>query len=898
MASFTDAITQFNPYVQELPVDEMYAVGTYKQQQYDQGVQKVQAYIDNIAGLDVMKGGHKQYLQSKLGELGNKLKTVAAGDFSNQQLVGSVGGMATQIVKDPIIQNAVYSTQVYRKQEGVRDALKKEGKTSPENDDWWNGEVNDFLKNPDLKTPFNGEYVAYRDLDKKLREIGDKVKEVSSSVDIPYIHDANAKTLFFEVDSKTGEFKRNATTGDLIPTTQERGGQPKVDAAMLRVKVKGTPAQKILDNFYDSLDEGDKKQLLITANYHYKNDTPETFRNDVISSHGKNKKMIEQQMVAWEVALKNPKLTATERTNIEKDLVNAHETIKEGGTLDKSMALQLENINSTPNSKQLKYKIYSQKYLTNKAEHMSNQSYEQEIVANPYKAVEMDYLKMEQAAARAKQEHSEWYSTFLQNAGKEATRIKERKEDKDDEKEKEAKENAGQVPVVLPGDIPPKTTEFTVDNLVNQTDNMRKARYQTIANYGHTLFPNLSKRGQEAALTQLMSDYRANPSKITDPDQMNYIRDVLQHNKEININDKRIANVQESSKAIDASIDKQLANQTGIRLGNQFISAKELVQMNRSLERFMKADVDAPDYVEGSNYKYLDVTAALSGFAKTKYAPIMAAIAKQERGEVLTPNDKLLLGKYQSVNAFHKKINGEAITQKYEVQQKRLNDIMPNKQPWEGTLSENNKVDVDRTNQLIGKKLQEFKDRGSLEGLKEPDTFAQSLNILIKSGKYNRVLKKNSDGTGSMTLTDGAVNVTIPLTEAELSGYYPKYAMNSPMNSYADMIRASKNLTTNQLDIRGKSTGAVGAAISGFDIPGISNTALAPKVRIDIVGDPKNKERKEEQKLYAAHMYTYDDNTQDWKLTYLSGNEYKPASDIDWVIANVGPATIQSVYKK
>ena len=48
MASFTDSISQFNPYVQQIPVEEMAKVGMYKQAQYDQGVQKIQTQIDNV----------------------------------------------------------------------------------------------------------------------------------------------------------------------------------------------------------------------------------------------------------------------------------------------------------------------------------------------------------------------------------------------------------------------------------------------------------------------------------------------------------------------------------------------------------------------------------------------------------------------------------------------------------------------------------------------------------------------------------------------------------------------------------------------------------------------------------------------------------------------------------
>jgi hypothetical protein len=82
MASFTDIIPQFNPYVQQLPVEAMVQVGMEKQKRYDEGIQKIQSQIDTVAGLDISKPLHKMYLQSKLNELGNNLKTVAAGDFS------------------------------------------------------------------------------------------------------------------------------------------------------------------------------------------------------------------------------------------------------------------------------------------------------------------------------------------------------------------------------------------------------------------------------------------------------------------------------------------------------------------------------------------------------------------------------------------------------------------------------------------------------------------------------------------------------------------------------------------------------------------------------------------------------------------------------------------------
>ena len=111
MASWTDRIPTFNPYVAQLPVEAMVQVGMQKQKQYDEGIQKIQTNIDNIAGLDIIRDIDKTYLQSKLNQLGNDIRTVAAGDFSNFQLVNSVNGMTNQISKDRNVLNAISSTK-------------------------------------------------------------------------------------------------------------------------------------------------------------------------------------------------------------------------------------------------------------------------------------------------------------------------------------------------------------------------------------------------------------------------------------------------------------------------------------------------------------------------------------------------------------------------------------------------------------------------------------------------------------------------------------------------------------------------------------------------------------------------------------------------------------------
>ena len=62
MASYTDKIPTFNPYVAQQPVDAMLKVGMYKQQKYEEGVKRIQNSIDNVSGLDIANPVQQKYL--------------------------------------------------------------------------------------------------------------------------------------------------------------------------------------------------------------------------------------------------------------------------------------------------------------------------------------------------------------------------------------------------------------------------------------------------------------------------------------------------------------------------------------------------------------------------------------------------------------------------------------------------------------------------------------------------------------------------------------------------------------------------------------------------------------------------------------------------------------------
>jgi hypothetical protein len=182
----------------------MAKVGMQKQAQYDQGVQKIQQSIDNIAGLDISKPGHKQYLQSKLNELGGKLRTVTGGDFSNQQLVNSVSGMTSSLIKDPIIQNAVYSTQKLRKGAAEMEDAKKKGTLTPQNKFMFENAANTYLNDSNLETQFDGSYENFFDTQKFASETFSKVTKGKIKWEDIYERNADGSPKIQEVRDKKG----------------------------------------------------------------------------------------------------------------------------------------------------------------------------------------------------------------------------------------------------------------------------------------------------------------------------------------------------------------------------------------------------------------------------------------------------------------------------------------------------------------------------------------------------------------------------------------------------------------------------------------------------------------------------------------------------------------------
>lgn len=292
MASFTDTVPQFAPYVSEIPNDLMLKVGMDKQQKYEQGIQRIQTNIDNVAGLDIYKDVDQKYLQSKLGALGNNLKWVGAGDFSDFQLVNSVNGMTNQIVKDKNVQTAVSSTAVAKKELSLMEKEREKGTLNPSNEYVFKQQLSDWANNDEVGQGFNGRYDPSFDVFKFTKETFDAVKPDGFSYDQIYQLGANGKPM---TDAK----------GNLIlsPTMTRMDKE-----GIFPAKVKETLAQIFSDPRVG-------KQLSIDGRYNYRN----------LDSNLLSEKVIKQKEIvlgAYDNQLQELTLQKSMGKDVQKDIDN------------------------------------------------------------------------------------------------------------------------------------------------------------------------------------------------------------------------------------------------------------------------------------------------------------------------------------------------------------------------------------------------------------------------------------------------------------------------------------------------------------------------------------------------------------------------------------------------
>lgn len=162
MASFTDQPhIAFTPYIETNPVDAYLRVGMYKEQQLQEGIAKVQGYVDSITGLPIIKEEDKKYVQDKLNGLKNGITKNLSGDFSDSRITSQIAGGAKQIYTDPLIQNSVAGTMAVNKVKADIEQSKKDKTWNIANESVVMNKVNNWLSDGKTGSKYSDYFQGY-----------------------------------------------------------------------------------------------------------------------------------------------------------------------------------------------------------------------------------------------------------------------------------------------------------------------------------------------------------------------------------------------------------------------------------------------------------------------------------------------------------------------------------------------------------------------------------------------------------------------------------------------------------------------------------------------------------------------------------------------------------------
>jgi hypothetical protein len=852
----------------------MVTVGMEKQRRYDEGVQKIQTSIDNIAGLDIANETQQVYLQSQLNDLGSRLRSFAGSDFSNYQLVNSVSGMTTQLVKDPVIQNAVSSTAKLRKEQQRKEKAIQDGKSSPENDWYFNNEVSQYLNSTELRQSFNSQYFEYTDVDKKLRELHSKLKDVDKSVDNPYIRNNAGQTIYYNPD---GTQSLDAS----------KGGQPKYDYTMLTTKLKGIGAEKILNNFYDSLNENDKRQLNITAQYHYRNSTSQTIQADIVKTYDEKKKIYEKAIVDATVELATGKLTAEQKTSLENQINKAKDLVFKGG-FDKQMNEELLEVDTEEEANVYKYKTYTQKYLTNLAKDLDNESISTEYKTNPGRQAVLAQKQFEFDVQKERQREREWQAKYILDLKQDAR--EERKAQREDEAEVKLK------PIVGAEKIQTDITKYGTFELDKDIDLVGENLKQTKNKLAMLLSPNAKTPAEMktalASANKLYEQYKENPHIINDNKQ----RQLLEQLDNLDTKQYQLLSKSNAAKRAGAvfaeAADNVINKQVGLIIGSNKLTAKELYDFQNTVNNkyFKTYTVKEADGGPGTRFKMTgDI---LTDYKGTKYHTVALALYNSANNLPLSSSQKVIVNQFSTINKNITRETKELKQKQFEIESQTIYDLSPEFQQMKIQINKDNKKDMNVIDQIIGLKTKDYNDYGALDSNKPNDFTPSKLAEMQKKGNLGFTYLKNNSGGATLVITSGSDVQKIPLTPNEFRSWVTEYSYINPMTDVIAAVQSNPNKTTNKANVTQGST-AMYTGYSGL-VPGLNNTKIASRVRFDIEGSDNNTGDASTD-LFQARIYYYDGkNFQD---EVLNPGGYLNAYQLQLLLNQIGPKTIETLFK-
>jgi len=345
---------------------------------------------------------------------------------------------------------------------------------------------------------------------------------------------------------------------------------------------------------------------------------------------------------------------------------------------------------------------------------------------------------------------------------------------------------------------------------------------------------------------------------------------------------------------VSASFEKLTSNvinqQKGINVGSTHFTAKDLFDFNLGSSKFIKYTM--PTYKEAQpEAKMTD--AILTKYKGTKYYPLALALYNKTNGISLSSNEKVIVNQISQINNNVSREVYSLANQQRQAENKVIYDLSPEFQQMNIQLNPDNKRDMKVVEQIIGLKTKDYNDYGSLDSKRPNDFTPATVSKMRGEGKkpgYTYV--KKNDGSATLVITEGEDVQKIPLTAEEFRNWATDYSYVNPMSDVISAVQGSKYKTTNKA---GRPSGSTARYTGNSQLlPGINNSKIAPRVRLDIEGSPDNIGDANTD-AFQARLYYY--NGKEWKDEVLNSGGYVNAANLQILLSQTGQKTIETLFK-
>lgn len=808
MASFTDKLLNFNPYISEVPVDDYIRVGMWKQQQYDAGVEKVQGYIDNIKGLEVVKDVHKDYLNQTLGNLQTSIGKVVSSDFSNNQLVNQVGGLISKIKRDPILQNAVISTANYKKGVADMDKARTEGKGAVENDYAFQSQAQKWLTDKDPHTSFNGSYTPYIDVRKKMFDIIKATGEDSSLTQIP--------------------FRRNMDGSVQL----DGSGHPVVDDAMIESSTTGKSAEKIKRAVQLGLNESDINQLNLEAQYHFRGQDARGMKDITDRSYQSRLNNLNTRLADLQIQ----RATNTNDPIFQNKINDELKSVKDASDgLVQGYKQDMEALNSNPEG--FKNKLYVDNYLEQVGNTFSTSKVAFKYETNPYRQQlnnERDFkLRWEE---------------FQDKQIMERARLDLEKYKIDHPKDgKTAKETAGLISNPLIDPNQPKDDTLTIDDFKNDmkaNEGLLNASKSSVLN--SDTFWGIKEDDKYEKLQQLRTSY--DQGKQITPIVAEYFRNTDRIRLDLDNKKAALMNVESKLPSLDALVQGKtgmtIHTPDGRAIG---FTPTELVEFN---DKWTKVSSQPTSPRVGSVPSIiapkLDEITADKLFTSPKEKFLYDVKKREFYGGRQDDNDKIINSKLWDIKKSVNNYQGAVIANRNDIASTEVQKIMNQYKPERYSIDVGNTQKMTDTRSLVDDLLSRAETNKKSVGVSPNFDYddARKLNSDKANATYS-VYKKGDKAYVVINGNAGIKSQYIPVTTSELNSRY-----NGAFERQFDPIQQTLALTDGRTtNVQGR--GAETAYFQRHDFPAITKYGVTADINKGVSG-------------YQLQLHIYDPRIKDW----------------------------------